>query len=470
MLYKKDILMNNIKLETVFVFILSIYGFMIMFLTPPLQSPDESGHFSISYALSNLHITGGTVNGKSGIICNENVKNFIQYYDKKFVGKPESKYTYNEMYLDSRINNKYGDNNKITVYPYWKLGSGVIRYSIQAAGIAFGKMLLGNYTPYNAIMFARFFNLVFFILVVYIALRITPVYKNTIFLIATMPMTVSLAASVSRDTGLIAISILYFAYLFMIMHSKEYKISYKDIIYLSIIGVCLYDFKVVMLPFLLLVIFIDKSKFQNLKQRLSFYIIPIICILIVFLFNQLTQYKDVSHPNVYEQIEYLKNNITQIPVIIYNTIHKFRGFYQNSLFGNLGLLDVNFPRIMISLFYIVLFLVAIYDGLTSKKISYKIILTSFSIALAVFMVLIMYFYIIWTPLPGIAGVGVDYSTGFQGRYLIPFMIFYLLIFTLFAQKSNKIKMFDKQINSLVVLTGLLNTNMTVLILLLRYWI
>lgn len=466
--------MNYIKLEIIFVLILSIYGVMIMFLTPPLQSPDENGHFSASYSLSELHITGGTVNGETGggggIICNENVRNFIQYYDKKFVGKPESKYTYNDMYLDSYVNDKYGDSSKITVYPYWKLGYGVIKYSIQAVGIAFGKILLDNYTPYNAIMFARFFNLMFFILIVYIALKITPVYKNTIFLIATMPMTVSLAASVSRDAGLIAISILYFAYLFMIIQNKEYKISCKDIIYLSIIGVCFYDFKVVMLPFLLLVIFIDKSKFTSLKQRLSFYIIPIICILIIFLFNQLTQYKDISHPNVYEQIEYLKHNIIQIPSIIYNTIKTYHVFYKNSLYGNLGLLDVSFPRIMLALFYIALFLVAIYDGLTSKKMSYKIISTSFAISVAVFIVLIMYFYITWTPLPDIAGIGVNYSTGFQGRYLIPFMTFCLLIFALFSQKNNKIQMFNKQIYGLVVITGLLNMNITVLILLLRYWI
>lgn len=58
--------MNYIKLEIIFVLILSIYGVMIMFLTPPLQSPDENGHFSASYSLSELHITGGTVNGETG--------------------------------------------------------------------------------------------------------------------------------------------------------------------------------------------------------------------------------------------------------------------------------------------------------------------------------------------------------------------------------------------------------------------
>ncbi len=463
--------MNKIKLETFFVFILSIYGFMIMFLTPPMQSPDEHVHFSVSYALSELHITGGIVNGEAGIICNENVRNFVKYYERKFAGKDKAdvKYTYNDMFLDSRINNKYGDSNKITVYKYRNLGHGVIRYSIQAAGIMFGKLLIGNnYTPYNAVMFARFFNLMFFILIVYIALRITPVYKNTIFLIATMPMTVSLAASVSRDTGLIAISILYFAYLFMILNNKEYKISYKDTIYLSIIGICFYDFKVVMLPFLFLVIFINKTKFQNLKQRLSFYIVPIVCISLVYLFNQITQYNDITSPIVHEQIEYLKNNITQIPAIIYNTIHRYQEFYRNSLYGSLGYIDVNFPRIIISLFYIVLCLVAIYDGLTSKKISYKIILTSLGIAFTIFMLLILYFYITWTPL--LLGVGISYSDGLQGRYLIPIMIFYLLIFALFAQKYNKIKKFDKQVNNLVVITALLNMNMTVIILLLRYWV
>lgn len=464
---------NNIGLENIFVYLLIIYGIIIVFLTPPMQSPDENGHFGVAYSLSQFHITGGTIDGKSGIIVNENVSNFIQHYENKFAGNLDAKYTFKDMYLDSHIANRYGDSDKVAIYPYWKMGSdliGVIRYSVQTLGIFFSNILFGSKTPYNALVCAKLFNLIFFIIIVHIALKITPVYKNTIFLLATMPMTVSLASSVSRDAGLIAISILFFSYLLMIMLNDKYKISYKDIIYMSLIAVCLYDFKVVMLPFLSLIIFIDKSKFKYTKQRLFFYIIPIVSILAVFVFNHCVQVKDIPHPNVYKQIEYLKDNIIEIPKIIYNTVDKFHGFYQASFYGNLGLLDINFPKPMVSCFFIILFLIAIYDGLVSKKISYKVIFSSLAIVLAIFLMLIMYFYITWTPLPSVGEVGLDYSTGFQGRYIIPFAIFFLLGFASLSQKNSKVKGLDEKVGKIAIVTGLINLNMTVLVLLLRYWV
>ena len=59
---------------------------------------------------------------------------------------------------------------------------------------------------------ARIGNLLFFVAVLYLALRIAPVCRPVLFCLALMPMTIHQAASASADGPTIASAFLLFAY------------------------------------------------------------------------------------------------------------------------------------------------------------------------------------------------------------------------------------------------------------------
>ncbi len=61
------------------------------------------------------------------------------------------------------------------------------------------------------IYLARFANLLLYVLIVYSAIKLTPVHKWVFFLLALMPMTLYEAASLSADSFTIAVSFLLIA-------------------------------------------------------------------------------------------------------------------------------------------------------------------------------------------------------------------------------------------------------------------
>ncbi|RHK59752.1 DUF2142 domain-containing protein [Dorea formicigenerans] len=103
--------------------------------------------------------------------------------------------------------------------------------------------------------FARFFNLLFYVAVIAISIRLTPILKKTFATIALMPMALFQAATVSYDPVLIALAFLATSLIFNIAFNEEVRqMELKHLILLGGIAYVFYAVKIVYLPLLFFIL------------------------------------------------------------------------------------------------------------------------------------------------------------------------------------------------------------------------
>lgn len=468
---------NNWKPERIFLLFSILVGGLLVVLTPPMCTPDENAHFMNAYSISRGDVFPEIVDGNIGRYVDEDVLNFKNKYTGLVDGKLEEKYTFNNYYLDSWLKQ---DTAKEVFYANSLTTISPVGYIFSSMGMAIGDLLLpdGASLPYNLLLFARIFNLAFYITCIYIAIKITPYFKNTMLLIALMPMSIFQASSINYDAILIPSCILLFSICLKLICSEEnYIINKKDIIAVIVSTFFIVGIKQAYIPYLLLLFAIPMTRFGGKNNYIKSIFITAFTGIIAFIPWVLMQLasRNYVNPNSYyktEQINYLFNNLEMIPEIIVNTFEKFKGFYLSGFYGKLGQLDTNFPVPIIILFFIFLFIVIVIDGMNSKKVKIgPIVICIFATVICV-SAIIFSMYTGWTSRPEIAGIGVNYVTGIQGRYFIPLCLFLCIpiinIFTLF--KKNKvigsINFSSETISHIVII---INSVLTLFTVYTRFW-
>lgn len=144
------------------------------------------------------------------------------------------------------------EENSFTAYSNTALYSPV-PYIAQSAGIFAGKFF--NLPPLALLYLGRVFNLILYILLGYCALKVIPAFKIPVFLILLMPMSLSLAASLSADASLIAVSVLFTAFILKIYSERKSEITSGEFVILCLLSVFLALAKqYVFLAFLVLIL------------------------------------------------------------------------------------------------------------------------------------------------------------------------------------------------------------------------
>lgn len=154
-----------------------------MFLTPPYKVPDESSHLLRACEVAD------------GIFYNKTPAQNVEC--DKYIQKQFSLIRPAEVY-------------QVTGYP-------PVLYAFSALGLNAGKLWGG------AVMFylGRIFNLLMWIALIAVAIRITPVFKYQFLFAALLPMSVYVGMSLSADAFNNAFSFLFFAYLFKLIYDKK---------------------------------------------------------------------------------------------------------------------------------------------------------------------------------------------------------------------------------------------------------
>ena len=67
-----------------FIYTIIIYGFLLIYITPPMQIPDENTHFLNSYAIAHLDIFPEANGEKIGRKFPVEICQFIDYYQTYF--------------------------------------------------------------------------------------------------------------------------------------------------------------------------------------------------------------------------------------------------------------------------------------------------------------------------------------------------------------------------------------------------
>jgi uncharacterized membrane protein len=170
------------------------FGLAFAILTPPLQAPDELAHLARALAISEGTLGAeAIVDGRPSIRVPQSLVVLPARLGKDLQMHAERRQD------RARIERELARPQELSPRSWRPLPSlySPIAYLPQAAGVAVARMLG---LPVLAFVYAgRLANLAAFLAVTWLALRATPAHATPLLLVALLPMTLFLAASLSAD-------------------------------------------------------------------------------------------------------------------------------------------------------------------------------------------------------------------------------------------------------------------------------
>ena len=410
----------KIKPEKFFLFTALTFGIFTVFITPPLQAPDEHFHFLSTWKFSSL---------STDQYVSANLMNFVNMHHYLFFN-PAQKYSLKKF---EQALSYEEDNDNLTEKndAGHRLRPKTIPWYLPAIVGMWTSKLFSNSFCIN--MWAgRLFSLIVYSIIIFYAIKISPYFKWGFVLLGVVPMSLFLAASLSYDSFTIAIAFLLIATTLNLLVSKQ-KITFKNS-YLVFAGVILISF--LKFPYFIItapMLFLKKTKFKG-KFYYFFKVIIISILLIQFGLRIIPRIisKDKSQisknssvkANRSTNFSKQKHKLFAEPLdfgrCLANTTWKKMSGYVTGFAGCLGWLDTLLPRTVIVFFYIALMLALLSEIHTPKLTIFdRIIFLLVGLGLFVFIHIIFYL-VTKANSPEIEGV--------QGRYFIPFAPLLLLPF------------------------------------------
>ncbi len=432
--------LRTIEPQKAFLFLGIFFGVLFLLMVPPFQINDEPAHYYKAYVVSEGHLLPEKTGGVAGFYVPESLeKTVATYYPmvyKSWVKQNSSTYssTLNlPLNPDERV---YVEKEMYTlVYP-------PLPYISAGLVMALASFLGGS--PLILMYLGRITNLLIWVLMVYFAMKITPVHKWVFLLLALMPMTIFEAASLSADSFNLGLSFLTIAFFFKLAFKEEKKsVENRDLMILLALLAMLSLSKVGYAILLILFFLIPSYKFSNKKIMISkfFIFLTLPVVFIAGIWNYLFKDIYISMPPAFAaasipgQIAFISSNPLNFLQIIGHTIMEKEAFLV-SFVGIFGWTEVPLPEIIVAIYLVALILVSMVDK-SQLKINPKQKLVAFITFFAMFSLVILYEYVTFTP------VGYDIIYGVQGRYFIPVAP---LLFLLFYLNRDNINLLGRKIN------------------------
>lgn len=461
-----------------------IFGMLFVFLTPPLQSPDEDSHLKKAYVMAEGQFVPDVLDGHEGFYLSKAISDYIVYM-QKMMGDTDRKITYTELVSSEKMPTEYEDEEFID---FSTLKTNVVGHIVPAVGIVIGKIvsILAGREPSIVFLlyFARMANLFMYILVVGVSISITPILKKTFCMLGLMPMALYIGSSVSYDALLICLAFLFAALWIRLMFDGKCIFNLRHAVAFGVIGFVFFVLKIVYMPMFILLLFIPREKFEttflkNLKISnkviwITFAIIVALGLVgatkIPFLFRDTVE--SGMDPLVKKQIMFAIENPVECLKIILQSIKSERDYYISSMIGIFGLVDTQLFSVFIYTYLGVFILTGISDiSITKRTIKVYQSITILGTILISVLGIFMAMYLLWTPLMPGYGVGATSVNGVQGRYFIPLLP---LLFLVFSNNSLCKNVHLKKICELVLEYSLYFSIAILIIsevtILLRFWV
>ncbi|MCE7699829.1 MAG: DUF2142 domain-containing protein [Methanobacterium paludis] len=428
-----------------------------MIVTPPFQVADESTHYYKVLGLTDGQLLPEKQGDATGFYVPKSaVETFGAFQNLNPENKITMGYTLSLMDLPLQTNYKtFKDLSDVAIASYPPFP-----YLASASTIFLGKIF--NFSPLVLLYFGSFVNLILYVLIVYMAIKITPVHKWVFLLLALMPMTLFQAASISADSFTIAISFLIIAYFFKFAFDDNKKdFNIRDFCILGVLFIILALSKQVYCLLILLFFMLPSSKFGGWKKKFLKFVYICFPVVIIIIFWKFLISGLYNPPEAKFQLLFVLSNPTAFPNVLLNSILSSFNNYLVMFVGDLGWLDTPLPQWLVYSYSIILILTSLLDKNDIKiNLKQKIIpLITFAL---IFVSIFFLEYVTWTPVANSMVVGV------QGRYFIPFAPLLLLLFY-----NNRIKISGNErsiLNWIIILTVFITLLITTFIIIKRYYI
>lgn len=468
-----------IKPEILFVVFSLTFGLILVFLTPPMEVPDENVHFPREYQISDMNFIADKLPS-------------LSHGDQTRYGAETPK-SINSAVFGLLGDVPYGADHKVHLNTYRTFlrqdldvhnteplpteppsTYSPIAYIPQVVGICVGKAF--NAPPIVLIWLGRITNLIAFTVLIYFAIRLLPFAKWGLVLLALNPMSLFLGASLSPDALNISLAFLFVS-LVVSTYGTKRQISHAKLILITGVLSALALSKPTGLVFAPLIFTIPWRAFTSRKKHISFVIISIgIAAVLFLLWNW--GIRDIVKEAVFIQangrpvsqsaqlayilnhpLGYAKDLITNFVIVVPNSAGDsvFRQFW--GIFGA-GTVDAINPVWVMVVYAVMLVLAALYQSgrgtsLTTNK---KLIFLSLFLIAAAGTITAMYL--------NFTNVGSSLIQGVQGRYFVPFSI---LLLALFTGRRKILNISDTMMGRLVGVVTFVTLSVTVVEITLRYY-
>lgn len=416
--FRKNVMKN---LHITFLIIVLVFGINISIMNPTYYCYDEEQHFVRAYEVSRLDLG---ITSKE-IQWPDNIGEFKQFTG--FTNSPFNSYLERQNYIDTFSTNSYNYTanypSTADTYPFLPyLTSGLGIFLARSIGLPF------IYTFYAA----RIFPLIAYAIICMLCIKHAKFAKRTIFMVALLAPAVFLASAISADTFTVACSIAAVTVFLNMMVAEKGSIGWRQpllfLIFVAITTMC----KVTYAPLCLLILCIPKDRFsERLKlRRLRWSLkwgIMIACgiiALLTFIYGSLkgiTQWP-IEGADSKEQVSFILHNIPTYIHIVWNSTTFNLIEYLSGITTTMAYAGGLSPIWMISSL-IALIVVSIIDPdnkLLSLKLYDKIIM--FLVVVISWGLIMTALYMTFNP------VGATNIIGVQGRYIIPILLPFLLLF------------------------------------------
>lgn len=419
-----------------------LLGSMFMVTLPPLAAPDEPTHFANAYAISN-RILGETAQDEYGHVYMRREDEFLQNIEK-VSGKEERKTLGRELteetwkHIAEHITPVFAADGQREMVPtvLIPVNTTPAAHLLPALGITLGRLFGVNCI--FLVFIGRFFNLLFFSVMVYGSMRVLPFGKNVLWGVSLLPMSLHLAASYSYDTFLMGMCFFFGSYCLYLAFAKP-VVQKRDIFVLAVLAACFGPCKMVYSVMLGFALLIPVKKFGGWRN----WGISAGTVLLAFgLAMMLVNFSTISNYAVGEEnyVAWAAEEGYSVPYILHNPLSYIRVMYNSfahlgdewtlQLLGDcLGNLDpvLSVPFVVGAGMMGCIVLLSIRNAGEALYLNGGQKLWICFLAFVCLCGLMTAMLVGWTPISSVVVEGV------QGRYVIPF-----LPFVLFCMKSDKL--------------------------------
>lgn len=248
-----------------FLWIALIGGLIILLLTPPLTAPDEQAHFTTIWPIAHGQpLARPDADGRLYRTLPVEWISYLEQYPDRLLGVDNTeKFTIEDF--------KYGllqRQASLPSEPIYVAGVSM-GYLFSAAGMK-AAAFLGTRVgiPYlnsilAQILVGRGCNLLFYVAVIYAAIRMAPHFKRTMLLLGCMPMSLYLGCSLNYDAILIPLVMYFVSLILSLCKTPEKRLTVGEILRVCCCTFLMTGIKYAYAPLLLMLLAIPRSKYGS---------------------------------------------------------------------------------------------------------------------------------------------------------------------------------------------------------------
>ena len=430
---------NNIEkhLPKVFIFTALMLGFIYIFLSPLFTGSDEHNHFYRIY-----EITEGTVITPTNKYVGSKLPVSLSKTFETASGV-NTKVKYKNIHDMWKI--KLNRNN-VTLYgkEWTSFYSNTalyspIQYTPQVIGFCVGKIF--NFGPYILGMMGRIFNLLAYVFIGYLCIKIVPKAKLFYMLVLLSPNMLQCATTLSADAFTNIIFLLYISIIFKIIMEKK-KISKKEKISLFVLSILITLCKIVYFPIVLMLLLMDEKYFDNKKSRILFCVTTICISTIVSLFwiRCTNGVFSIAYNRSVLQRQFILSSPLSYFIVLVRTFAYYMIDYIECLFVGTTMYhsQLNMPPI-ISFLYVIVIVMSLFNDNKENGFNYY---QKYSILVIMVMIIVLISTAIYVQCTAqYFSVANSTIRGIQGRYFIPVILLIPLITKFKNKKINKYSLY-----------------------------